>query len=46
MDESAATADYDPRADQLRQEAEYHIQQMAAAHQQQLESVRLQAEAA
>ena len=43
MDTSAATADYDPRADPLKQEAEYQTQQMAAAHQQQLELARQQA---
>ena len=46
VDMTPATADYDPRADQLRQEAEYQMQLMAAAHQQQLELVRQQTEAA
>ena len=43
VDTSAATADYDPRLEQQRQEALYDMQQMAAAHQQQLELARQQA---
>ena len=43
MDTSPAIADYDPRADQLRQEAEYELHHQETRHQQQLALARQQA---
>ena len=43
MDTSPAIADYDPREDQLRQEAEHELHQQETRHQQQLALARQQA---